>query len=115
MSLALKIALVLFALILSLIIGYLLSRGKIFIRYSLPWFLMSLIVIFVALFPKVLVFIQNILGFVSMVNMVIGMLFALIIYIIISLTVIISNQKKQITVLIQKVSMLESEKNKTIR
>ena len=115
MSISLKVCLVLFAIVLCLVIGYLLSKDKIFIKYSLPWFLVSLIMVFVALFPKVLVLIQNMLGFVSMVNLVIGMLFALIIYIIISLTVIVSNQKKQITVLIQKVSMLESKNNKTIK
>lgn len=115
MSVSLKISLVLFALVLSLVIGYLLSRDKIFIRYSLPWFFISLIIVFVAFFPSVLTIVQNILGFVSMVNMVIAMLFALIIYIIISLTVIVSNQKKQITVLIQEISNLEAKNNKTIK
>ena len=46
------------------------------------------------------------------VNMVTGVLFVILLFITISLTVIVSGQKKKITLLIQEVSILKNEINK---
>lgn len=112
MSITLKLSLVLFSIILITIITVLLSKDKIFIKYSFSWFFIALIILIVAIFPRILTWVQNIIGFESMVHMVIAIIFALLIYVIISLTVIISEQRKKITLLIQKVSTIESKINK---
>ena len=112
MSITLKLSLVLFSIILITIITVLLGKDKIFIKYSFSWLLIALIILVVAVFPKILTWVQNFIGFESMVHMVIAIIFALLIYVIFSLTVIISEQRKKITLLIQKVSTIESKINK---
>ena len=113
MSLELKLTATLFLIIVTLIILYLVRKGKISIKYSLLWFIPSIILLIFIIAPIFLNKITNILGFKTASNMIFALLIGLIIIIIIALTVIVSKQKDQIRLLIQEISLLKSqEKNK---
>lgn len=111
MSLKLKICILLFSLLLFIITSYLLKKEKISVKYSLVWYFISLILIIVALMPFVMNFIQKIIGFDSMSNMIIGIILCLLVFSNLTLTIIVSGQKQKINLLIQEVSILKA-KNK---
>ena len=111
MSLKLKICILLFSLLLFIITSYLLKKEKISVKYSLVWYFISLILIIVALMPFVMNFIQKIIGFDSMSNMIIGIILCLLVFCNLALTIIVSGQKQKINLLIQEVSILKA-KNK---
>ncbi|MDH6367896.1 MULTISPECIES: DUF2304 domain-containing protein [unclassified Breznakia] len=118
MSSHLRVGVFLGGLIILLIILHLLKKGRVPIKFSIPWFLAPLLLFLVALFPDVVVLFTQFLGFQTMANMVIGILIFILIILSISLTVIVSGQKTKIQLLIQEVSIMKSElekvsKNKT--
>ena len=68
-----------------------------------------LILLFLANFPNALIEIANLVGFQTVSNMVIGVLLVILFFITMSLTVIVSAQKRKITLLVQEISLLKSE------
>lgn len=102
----------LFSLILILIILFIVRKGRISVKYSLVWFFSILIILICAILPNFMISISKFLGFVTMSNMIFSLLFAILIFICISLTIIVSGQKEKIKLLIQEVSMIKSQINK---
>ena len=88
---------------------HLLKKDKIIIKYSIAWLIPCIILLFFTIIPGFLSWTTKILGFQTASNMVIAMLIALLMMISIVLTVIVSNQKNQIRVLIQEVSLLKEK------
>ena len=109
MSISLKLGMIIVALLIFIIVGTYLKKDRMPIKYSLIWFLSALIILLVALAPGIFYFFSDLLGFVTMSNMVIGMFIFMLIIIDITLTVIISGQQKKITLLIQEVSLLKEQ------
>jgi len=100
--------LVLLAEIIILVIVFsLLRKGKLPIKYSLPWVLASIILIIVALIPEFLKIFMNAMGFQTLSNLLIGILIFILLSICIFLTVIVSGQKESIKLLVQEVSLLK--------
>lgn len=91
---------------------YILIKGRITIKYALPWLLACLILLTFIIFPITYTWITNILGFDLGSNMIFSGLIAMLIFINIVLTVIISGQTNKTRLLIQEVSMLKSKINK---
>ena len=87
----------------------LLRRGRIPVKFSILWFLVSLVLILVGIFPNFIVLISSKIGFISMSNMLVGILIFLLFAMCIALTVIVSGQTTKITLLIQEVSMLKKK------
>ena len=110
MSNSLIIALILFSLALFIMTTMVLRKGRIPIKYALVWYFSAISLFVVALFPFVLEFIANFLGFKTVSNLVVGIIISLLLFITMSLTIIVSGQKKKITLLSQEVSILKSEK-----
>lgn len=108
MSNNLRFAVFMVALILFASILYLFKKGKIPLKYTLVWLIPALVILFVALIPDALIAIMQLFGFRTMSNMIIGLLFVIMIYICISLTIIVSGQKTKIKLLVQEISMLKS-------
>ena len=102
----------LFSLILILIILFIVRKGRISVKYSLVWFFSILIILICEIIPNFMISISKFLGFVTMSNMIFSLLFAILIFICISLTIIVSGQKEKIKLLIQEVSMIKSQINK---
>ena len=107
MSINLRLGIFAVALIIIIIILQILKRGKVPIKYSLVWFLSTIIMLLVAFLPDFLITIAKIIGFETMSNMVIGVMIIILFFISMALTIIVSGQKEKITLLIQEVSILK--------
>lgn len=109
MSLSLRITMLIFCFVLTIITTIVLRRGRIPIKYSLLWYFSAFIIFLVALFPIVLDSIANLLGFATISNLVIGIIIGILLFLTMSLTIITSGQKKKIILLVQEVSMLKEK------
>ena len=87
----------------------LLRRGRIPVKFSILWFIVAVILLVVGIFPNFIVLISTRIGFISMSNMLVGILIFLLFAMCIALTVIVSGQATKITLLIQEVSMLKKK------
>ena len=110
MSTQLKVALIVFAIIWFIVIIYNTRKEKISVRYSLFWLFSTFVILLVGLFPDIILYFNNFLGFEVMSNFVIGLLISLLLLITFILTIIVTKQKNQIKILIQEISLLESRK-----
>lgn len=112
MQTSLIITLILVSLFLIILTTYVLKKGRISEKYSLLWYGMALIILFVALFPNFFVLISKALGFEVMSSFIMGLLIGILILLAMALTVMIAGQKKKTILLIQEISILKSELNK---
>ncbi len=87
----------------------LLRRGRIPVKFSILWFIVAVILLVVGIFPNFIVLISTRIVFISMSNMLVGILIFLLFAMCIALTVIVSGQATKITLLIQEVSMLKKK------
>lgn len=101
------ISLLVFSIIWITIILMILKKEKMPIKYSLVWLAAASILILVAVAPGFLEIIANVLGFETVSNMISGIMFVLLLYITMILTIIVSKQKKKTTLMIQEISMLK--------
>ncbi|MBP3766230.1 MAG: DUF2304 domain-containing protein [Bacilli bacterium] len=108
MSISLRLGLVIVSLVLLIVVLMQLRKRRIPVKYSLVWMLSSLIILLIAIVPGLFVTIANYLGFVTMSNLVIAMFIFILLMISLTLTVIVSSQRKKITLLMQEVSMIKS-------
>ena len=109
MNLSLKIALIIFCIILALVTTKILKKGRMPIKYSLLWYFCSLIILLVAVFPFIIEYVSKLSGFKTLSNLIIAVILALLLFLTMSLTIITSGQKKKITLLIQEISMLKEK------
>lgn len=110
MSTELMITAIIFFVILIFSVLYLVRRRRISIKYSLVWLLPCVILIVFTFWPGCMVWISKILGFQTASNMVITALVCFLLIINLALTVIVTNQKEKIRLLIQEVSIIKKNK-----
>ena len=115
MSFNLRLGIILVAILLFIIIFVILKRGRIPVKYSLIWFFSSLLILLVGIVPQIFISFSKMLGFMTMSNMIIGIFIFILLLITVSLTVIVSGQKKKITLLIQEISLLKEKANKNAK
>lgn len=111
MSIKLRIALLIFSIIWFFTILYAIRKNKLPIKYSLIWFIAIFVLLLISVVPFILEYFANLFGFITMSNLVIGIMITLLLGITLILTMIIFHQKKQITMLIQEVSIIKGLKN----
>lgn len=109
MSRELIIALIVFSLVWIIVILKCIRKQTISIRYSLVWFLMSLSLLIVGIFPRLMEFVSETFGFLTISNFIVGIMITLLMIVTLALTKIVTAQKNQIKVLTQEVSMLKKE------
>ena len=107
MSKALFITVVVFLIAILSIILYLLRRDRISIKYAIFWIFMILIAFIILIIPDLLKIISSTLGFELISNMVLCVFIVLLLLITIALTVMITDQKKKLTNLIQEVGIFK--------
>lgn len=107
-------SLLLVGLLLLVVILHMFRQEKITTKFAIIWGAPILLIFLVALIPSFFVKIANFLGFQTISSLMVGILFGILSYIVIVLTVLISDQNKKISVLIQELSILKNEKNKRI-
>lgn len=111
MPLNLRLSILVIAIILLVVILKVLNKELIPVKYSLLWIIGIIVLLVLSLWPNLLVFFADCLGFQTISNMVTGVMFVILIFITISLTIIVSGQKRRITQLVQEVSLLRSRVN----
>ncbi len=111
MSFHLQIVAILFLLAILITIIYILRKGRIAIKYALVWIFAALVLLALVIFPGLMSGLSNLLGFEVGSNMIFAGLIAMLIFINIALTVIVSGQSNKIRLLIQEVSMLKDKIN----
>jgi len=109
MSLNLKIMVILFSVLLTVLLVYLLKKKKIPVKYALVWLFTAFIILIVTFIPNLMEQLANILGFELLSNMLLCLFIAILLFITLVLTVMISNQKRKVVLLIQEVSILKKE------
>ena len=112
MSINIRIAILAVVLVLSIVIIYILRKDKIPVKYSLLWWVVVVVLLLLSLFPDLFIIFANFLGFETISNMVIGIFIVIILFITMSLTIIVSGQRRKIALLIQEISMLKELINK---
>ena len=90
-----------------LLIGVLMKKGRMSLKYSLLWFASGIVLLICALFPQVIRFFTNLLGIYSETNAVFFLGVCFLLLIILSLTSIVSGQSERIRTLTQTQAMLE--------
>ena len=111
MSFNLRLGLIIVALILLVFIAIVLKKNKMPVKYSMVWIFSSLLILLIALIPNIFIKISELIGFVAMSNMVIGIFIFILLIITLALTIIVSDQRKKITLLIQEISLLKEKVN----
>lgn len=112
MSNDLRIAILLVALVLYLVIFIALRSNRIPLKFALVWLLPTTVVFLIGVVPEFLIWITKLIGFQTTSNLIIGILFVILIFICIALTIIVSGQNTKIILLVQELSILKSKINK---
>lgn len=107
MSAALRIFLLAIAVVFLIEVLRLVSAGKLQLKYSLLWMLLSIILMVCAIFPELVYVFSGCFGFQSPSNFVFLVSIVGLIGICLSLTVIVSWQARDIRFLLQKVTLME--------
>jgi hypothetical protein len=105
----LRIILIVLLIIFALFLIRQVTKKKVDIRYTLPWFLLVIALGILAIFPEVLSFITALVGITLPINLLFlsGLILALaIIYL---LTIMVSRMNSEIKTLSQKVALLEKK------
>jgi len=109
MKTSLFITVIVFLLILAGLIIYFLRKDKLSIKYSILWLLMIALAFIILVIPNLLEFISKILGFELVSNMVLCIFIVILLLISIALTVMITKQKKTITMLVQEIGIINKK------
>ena len=88
---------------------HLIKKDKLSIRYSLSWYILSVILLIAVWFPNLLVVLANLLGIYSPMNLVFFVGFCLSLWILFSLTRIVSIQSSKIKSLAQQIELSEKK------
>ena len=109
MALNLRIVVLIVALVLALAVYKILKKDLIPVKFSLLWWFGIIILVLLSIFPDIIVKLANLVGFQTISNLVAGVMIVILFFITMSLTVIVSTQKKKINLLIQEISILKSK------
>ncbi len=102
-----RILLLIAVLLYILLIGVLMKKGRMSLKYSLLWFASGIVLLLCAIFPQIIRFFTNLLGIYSETNAVFFLGVCFLLLIILSLTSIVSGQSDRIRTLTQTQAMLE--------
>ena len=103
----LTISLLLVAFLLIIVTLVTLRKNKINVKFAIIWFIPAIAIALLALLPNL--FIAQLFGFQTISNLIIGFILVLILFLIMSLTVIITGLSKKNVLLIQEISLLKKE------
>ena len=107
MSKDLLMVLGLFSIIIVIIVFYFLRKDKLPIKLALLWLFVSFCLALLIFIPDLMIAIQRLVGFQTLSNFMIGIVIAVVLFLIMALTIIISGLRKKTTMLIQEISILK--------
>ncbi len=105
----LRLVVIIFILFLFLLIVYLLRKRKLSTKYAIVWFLAIIVMLLTVLLPDVMKYIANLIGFELLSNMLLCIFIAILLFITLALTIMVSSNKRKITLLIEEISILKKE------
>jgi hypothetical protein len=109
MSLTLRIVMIVFSLLFLLVVFRLVAKGRLQIKYSLMWMVLTLVLIICSIFPQIIFFFARILGFNTASNFVFVVGMFMMMAIMLSLSMIVSWQSQYIRSLVQTVALLRKD------
>lgn len=112
MTNSVRIAILLVTIFLYVLIFSIFRRGRIPLKFALVWIMPTTMLLLVSIVPDFLSCFTQLLGFQTISNMIVGILFVMLFFICIMLTIIVSGQNTKITLLIQEVSVLKKNRRK---
>lgn len=107
MSLNLRVFLVIGVLVYLLIIIHLLRKKDLNLKYSLIWLFSGIVMLIVSLFPEIIYKLSNILGIYDVTNTVFMVEGVFVLFILLSITSIVSHLNEKNRKLVQKIGLLE--------
>lgn len=112
MSTTLQVLMFLFAFVFLLVIINMVRKNKLNLRYALLWLVAGSTMLLISIFPNIVLFFTNVIGFELASNMILFLGIVLLLGISLSLTKIVSKQSSQIQILTQELSRLKSKERK---
>ena len=110
MSITLRVFLLLLILVMFFMILHTVKKYKMSIRYILIWLFLLVVLLFIVIFPNVLISITSFFGFEKTSNMVFLIGYFILFYLVFIQSVENSIMKKEITNLVQELSLLKKDK-----
>jgi hypothetical protein len=89
------------------IIIFFLRKKALSLKYTLLWLVSAFVMLIVSIFPSILVFISEKLGFQVVSNALFALVLGFVLIILLSLTSIVSKQTEKIKTLVQVIAILE--------
>lgn len=109
MSLTLRILMIAFCLIFLFVVLRLVAKGKLQLKYSLLWVVLTLTLLICSIFPQIVVFLSDLFGFDKPSNFIFVVGFFLLMTLVLSLSIIVSWQSQYIRSLVQTVALLKKD------
>ncbi len=109
MNLTLKIFLVIFLLIITIILLNTIKRKNISMKYVTVWIFTLILLFIFALFPSILITVSNFFGFEATSNMVFLIGYFMLFYVVFNQSIELSKLKKEIVKLIQELSIMKKD------
>lgn len=109
MTINLEIFLLLFIICFILLILHTIKKQRLLLKYSLLWIASSLVMLICILFPSFLNLICHILGIELVSNLVFLISFFILLVLTFALTIIVSEQKKKIVLLVEEIAIIKKQ------
>lgn len=88
---------------------YLLKKDKISIKMGVVYLLPTMFILLIGIVPDIFIWGAKFFGFKTISNLLIGILFVSLIFIIFSLSVMVSSLNKKVILLIQEISIMKKQ------
>lgn len=108
MTQRLHFALIAAVIVYFLLLSLLLRKNRFLLKYSLLWIFAGITMLVLAIFPQTLAWIANAVGIVSPINALFTIVIFCVIFILVSLTAIVSAMNEKIKRLVQNQALLEA-------
>ena len=105
----LRLVVIIFILFLFLLIVYLLRKRTLSTKFAIVWFLAIIVMLLTVLLPDVMKYVANLIGFELLSNMLLCIFIVILLFITLALTIMVSSNKRKITLLIEEISILKKE------
>ena len=109
MPLTIRIILLLFSIVLTFTTTIVLKKGRMPIKYSLLWYFSAMIIFTLSVFPFIIEWIAWLFGFQTLSNLISAIMFTILLFLTMALTIINAGQNKKINLLIQEISILKKD------
>ena len=109
MSIVLRICLIVVSILTMIFMVRKIKQSKLEIEYSLFWIAFSFLLIIFSVFPKIVIRLSDLLGFVSPSNLVFVIIIFLLLMKVFMLTIELSQFQNKVKALIQHLAILEEE------